>query len=300
MIRPLTIATFLMACGSGLYLYQSKHEAQVLDRTIEKTVRDTATYREQSRLLAAEWTMLNDPERLRQFSDTYLALKTITPSQFTSLADLDARLPPVPPPPTSSDSDEETGEPVAAVPEPAPVPAATEAPPAVVADHPVQAPPRPAAASPVAAVASARPPERKVAASRLPATDAASKPSATDPAPRVVATAEPRPSGQHPTDSHATERRSPQAAETRAAETKVAESHAAMPLPQGRPIIVAAASHPSVSSAATTNPPAAPMTPQAPMPAATGGSLLGMARGSSSSPLPRPTPVNATQSYNAN
>ena len=184
MIRPLTIATFLMACGSGLYLYQSKHEAQVLDRTIEKTLRDTATYREQSRLLAAEWTMLNDPESLRRFSDTYLALKTITPSQFTSLADLDARLPPVPPPPTSSDSDEETGEPVAAVPEPAPVPAATEAPPAVVADHPVQAPPRPAAASPVAAIASARPPERKVAASRLPATDAASKPSATDPAPR--------------------------------------------------------------------------------------------------------------------
>ena len=42
------------------------------------------------------------------------------------------------------------------------------------------------------------------------------------------------------------------------------------------------------------------MTPQAPMPAATGGSLLGMARGSGSSPLPRPTPVNATQSYNAN
>jgi len=67
MIRPLTIVTFLMACGSGLYLYQSKHAAQVLDRDIERTVRDTATLREQSRLLAAEWTMLNDPETLRKF-----------------------------------------------------------------------------------------------------------------------------------------------------------------------------------------------------------------------------------------
>ena len=93
MIRPLTIATFLLACGSGLYLYQSKHEVQLLDRTIEKTVHETGALREQSRLLAAEWTMLNDPERLRQFSDTYLSLKTITPSQFTSLADLDNRLP---------------------------------------------------------------------------------------------------------------------------------------------------------------------------------------------------------------
>ena len=93
MIRPLTIATCLLACGSGLYLYQSKHEVQLLDRTIERTVHDTAALREQSRLLAAEWTMLNDPERLRQFSDTYLSLKTIAPSQFTSLADLDSRLP---------------------------------------------------------------------------------------------------------------------------------------------------------------------------------------------------------------
>src|SRR3984957_10063592 len=93
MIRPLTIATCLLACGSGLYLYQSKHEVQLLDRTIEKTVRDTGALREQSRLLSAEWTMLNDPERLRQFCDTYLNLRSINPAQFTSLADLDAKLP---------------------------------------------------------------------------------------------------------------------------------------------------------------------------------------------------------------
>ena len=93
MIRPITIVTFLMACGSGLYLYQSKHEVQLLDRTIEKSVRDTTALREQSRLLSAEWTMLNDPDRLRQFSDTYLSLKTINPAQFTSLNDLDNRLP---------------------------------------------------------------------------------------------------------------------------------------------------------------------------------------------------------------
>src|SRR6202012_5527553 len=93
MIRPLTVATFLMACGSGLYLYQSKHEVQLLDRTIEKTVHATGALREQSRLLAAEWTMLNDPERRRQFSDTYLNLKSIDPKQFPSLADLDSRLP---------------------------------------------------------------------------------------------------------------------------------------------------------------------------------------------------------------
>ncbi len=97
MIRPITVATFLMACGSGLYLYQEKHEVQLLDRTIEKTVHETAGLREQSRVLAAEWTMLNDPERLRQYSDKYLVMKSIAPPQFTSLASLDSRLPPVAP-----------------------------------------------------------------------------------------------------------------------------------------------------------------------------------------------------------
>ena len=41
MIRPITCVCFLLACGSGLYVYQSKHRVQVLDRKIEKTVRAT-------------------------------------------------------------------------------------------------------------------------------------------------------------------------------------------------------------------------------------------------------------------
>src|ERR1700722_9893394 len=106
MIRPLTIASCLLACGSGLYLYQEKHEVQLLDRSIERTVHDTNALREQSRLLAAEWTMLNDPERLRQFSDTYLSLKTIVPAQFTSIADLESRLPAPHPEAASHGADE--------------------------------------------------------------------------------------------------------------------------------------------------------------------------------------------------
>ena len=94
MIRPFTVVTFLMACGSGLYLYQSKHEVQVLDRTIERTVHDSAALREQSRELVAEWTMLTNPERLRQFADTYLKLKTVDAKQYSSLGDLDRRLAP--------------------------------------------------------------------------------------------------------------------------------------------------------------------------------------------------------------
>ena len=62
MIRPITCVCFLLACGSGLSLYQSKHRVQVLDREIEQTVHATDTLREQTRVLHAEWTLLNDPD----------------------------------------------------------------------------------------------------------------------------------------------------------------------------------------------------------------------------------------------
>ena len=96
MIRPFTCLCFLLACGSGLYLYQSKHRVQLLDRQIEDTVHATEKLREQTRVLHAEWTLLNDPQRLQTLADQFLTLKTVAPGQFTSMAELDNRLPAVP------------------------------------------------------------------------------------------------------------------------------------------------------------------------------------------------------------
>jgi len=98
MIRPITCLAVVLACGSGLYLYQSKHRVKVLDEQIAETVKSTDTLREQTRMLSAEWTLLNDPERLRQLANQFLTLQTVSPGQFTSLADLDHRLPPPVPP----------------------------------------------------------------------------------------------------------------------------------------------------------------------------------------------------------
>jgi hypothetical protein len=274
MIRPFTIATFLMACGSGLYLYQSKHEVQLLDKTIERTVHDTGALREQSRLLAAEWTMLNDPDRLRQFSDTYLnSLHSISPAQFTSLTDLDARLPAVkvPPPP----------EPEAAAPVPIPEDSSSrmQAQPANPVAARDDALPLPPIAAPHAPVAVARPEHKPPAARPM---------VAEIPPPRVQAQAEPRLAEPRLAE--------PRLAEPRLAEPRLAEQHAAR-MPEARP--------------STPPTPRAPLQAQAPAPAAAprpmpaypanpnfaasapyGGSLLGMARGSS--PVPRPMPVNAT------
>jgi hypothetical protein len=271
MIRPLTVATFLLACGSGLYLYQSKHEVQLLDRTIEKTVHDTGALREQSRLLSAEWTMLNDPERLRQFSDTYLSLRTISPAQFTSFADLDNKLPAqrTEVPPSSTD---EAPVSIDSAPEPLPEPA-----PSVVQGK-IQ--PVPPVLRPAQPVAMAHPPETKVAAARPINVEAPSRPVVVE-----SRTSDQRVSDQHPRDQRAI----PRVAETSS------EVRPAVP----RPIILSAVKpHPVTSDDA--KPAAAPIrapTATATIPAPFTGSLLGMAHGSMP-PAPRPTPVSAT--YNTN
>jgi hypothetical protein len=95
MIRPITVLTFILACGSGMYLYQAKHRVHLLDQQIDLAVKQTATVREQSRALHAEWMLLNDPDRLHRLAAQYLTnLQPVAPMQFTDLTDLDSRLPP--------------------------------------------------------------------------------------------------------------------------------------------------------------------------------------------------------------
>lgn len=157
MIRPVTCVCFLLACSSGLYVYQSKHRVQVLDREIEKTVRATDALREQTRVLHAEWTLLNDPQRLQVLADQFLKLKTVIPGQFTSRAELDSRLPAVSvPEPVQPPSDVPVAE--------APAPAQPEEPqrPASVAVAPPPAPAKIVNAPPT-------PPPQRVAEHKPPA-----------------------------------------------------------------------------------------------------------------------------------
>lgn len=280
MIRPLTVATFLLACGSGLYLYQSKHEVQLLDRTIEKTVHDTGALREQSRLLSAEWTMLNDPERLRQFSDTYLNLRTINPAQFTSLADLDNKLP-APRTEDPASGTDEALDPVDVAPQslPEPVPSVVQG---KILPVPPVLPVRPAQP-----VAMAHPPETKVAAARPINAEAPSRPATAV----ELRMSDQRVSDQRAPDQHPRDQR----AAPRVAETS-SEVRPAAP----RPIILSAAKPHAVTPDDATKPAPAPFRAPigtAAIPAPFTGSLLGMAHGSMP-PAPRPTPVSAT--YNAN
>lgn len=94
MIRPFTLVCMLLACGSGLYLYQAKHRVLMLDRQISATVQATTLARDRAGMLRTEWALLNDPERLRALADQHLQLRPMAPGQLVSLAELGSRLPP--------------------------------------------------------------------------------------------------------------------------------------------------------------------------------------------------------------
>jgi hypothetical protein len=311
MIRPVTIATCLLACGSGLYLYQSKHQVELLDRKIEQTVHDTTALREQSRLLAAEWTMLNDPERLQQFSASYLTdLKPIAPTQFTSLAELDHRLPaPVAPPPPSSGTTDEPDAGPAVSENTQTVAGAAVVAAAAVRVHPAFTPaastpaaPTPAAPSPVASsgAAAGRPSETRTA-ERAPVVHRAARDTQVHP----VALADGRPSEPRVGWRGAATRPETRVAETRVAEARMAETRLAearvaearmaetrvASVAPPRPIVLGSP-RPMPVMAPVSPPPVQYRAPSyAPAPTQPyGGSFLGIARGPMPS-SPRPTPV---------
>jgi hypothetical protein len=93
MIRPITVICWILALGAGLYLYRAKHEVELMDKHIEQIARDTNDIRAESRHLLDEWIRLGEPEQLRKYSDQYLGLKSIMPTQFVRMSDLPGRLP---------------------------------------------------------------------------------------------------------------------------------------------------------------------------------------------------------------
>ena len=94
---PPTVVALLLAAMSGLWLYQAKHRAEVLDQQIVGTLRQVATVRARIGPLRAEWALLNEPRRLGVLArQQHLGLRPLAASQFVALPDLAAWLPPRP------------------------------------------------------------------------------------------------------------------------------------------------------------------------------------------------------------
>ena len=94
MIRPFTCVCLILAAGSGLYLYQVKQRAFALDASLRSTFHDIDVARERTRMLRADWALVNDPERLQALASQYLTLQPMQPAQLQTMDQLATDLPP--------------------------------------------------------------------------------------------------------------------------------------------------------------------------------------------------------------
>ena len=281
MIRPFTVICAALAAGAVLYTYQSKHEVQLLDRQIEKTLIETASFREQSRGLKAEFTLRENPERLRTFADQYLALKPMLPTQFTTMAELDAKLPaPRAMAPSTAPADT-TEEPVS---EPAAdtLPAVEQSDKTEFAAEELPIPPMPVPAPSVAVVAASQPAPSPRPVPRRPAEI---QTSTLLPTPAPLRTA----AYQAPPIQAAIPRQPP------------VHTPPIQPEPMRAPMQAQAVRPPAPAVQMRPQAPVYTTPMQAPQPVR-GGSLLGMAHGGMAAPvpIPRPMPISATQWSNGN
>jgi hypothetical protein len=108
MIRLATIAWMLLVAASGYAMFQVKYEVAKLEQQLAQADRGIAQSREATRVLSAEWSLLNDPRRLDQLAHRYLDLHALLPRQLASIDSLPRRsqTPPaavaVAPPPVAS------------------------------------------------------------------------------------------------------------------------------------------------------------------------------------------------------
>ena len=79
--------TLLIAYGT----YHVKYDAQKNLKQIKAIDRQIEQEKERERVLAADWTLLNEPARLQRLAASHLALVPIEATQIVSVVDLKTR-----------------------------------------------------------------------------------------------------------------------------------------------------------------------------------------------------------------
>lgn len=96
MIRPFTLFCALFAGVSGMVLYAQKHKTTQLDKEITKIVYDTQKIKARTAMLRTEWTLLNQPDRLKDLATNFIpGLRPLNPNQFVQMAAVTSVLPPI-------------------------------------------------------------------------------------------------------------------------------------------------------------------------------------------------------------
>lgn len=91
MIRPTTVLWMGLAGAVGFGLFQLKHEVQALEDEMFRLNRSIVAEQQAIHVLKAEWSYINQPQRLQALAARHLDLQPMKPGQLGGLADLPMR-----------------------------------------------------------------------------------------------------------------------------------------------------------------------------------------------------------------
>ncbi|MGB0681678.1 MAG: cell division protein FtsL [Magnetovibrionaceae bacterium] len=89
MMKRTTFIAGLLAVGLGCSLFLVKYEVRALEQELDQLNRQLSADRQAIHVLRAEWTHLNDPERLKDLARRYLDLVPVDPSRVITFERLD-------------------------------------------------------------------------------------------------------------------------------------------------------------------------------------------------------------------
>ncbi|MBL6927998.1 MAG: hypothetical protein ISR44_02400 [Rhodospirillales bacterium] len=93
MIRQATLLTILLAAALSVVLFGLKYQVQDLEGELSSIDRNILNEERAIHVLRAEWSHLNDPERLRRLAERHLELGPVSARQLGQPQDL-SDLPP--------------------------------------------------------------------------------------------------------------------------------------------------------------------------------------------------------------
>ncbi len=91
MIRPITAGALCLTAAVSVGLYALSYEVQRLEGILADTNTALLKERELVQVLDAEWSYLNQPERLRLLAARHLDLVAVDPHQIAALQELPMR-----------------------------------------------------------------------------------------------------------------------------------------------------------------------------------------------------------------
>ncbi len=89
MLRHTTLLFLLLAGALSVALFSVKYQVQDLEEELVDLNKSIIDERQSIHVLNAEWSHLNNPERLGVLAERYLGMKQVRPSQLTSFRDIE-------------------------------------------------------------------------------------------------------------------------------------------------------------------------------------------------------------------